>query len=184
MNTVHEVLTSMIEHWQDGGEIDDVDNFLEKYERRIHEAYHSLWIGGRQKTFTSEEWLRPPGPAVDDATRKWLDEAFTNPVTGQPYNVPDDIRRAAERVVMAYGIRGLSDPMYIANVIAVELGRGDGHGGFWQSDTTVVDRLVDFVRTPEWSVSMLEDIAAIIRRVRPDIGDDYDDDDPRCWQRH
>ena len=57
-------------------------------------------------------------------------EAFTNPVTRKPYDVPADIRKAAERIVGSYGIRGICDPMYIANVIALELGRGDGHSNF------------------------------------------------------
>lgn len=52
-------------------------------------------------------------------TKEWFDYAFTNPVHGVPYDVPADIRRAAERICVAYGIRGICDPMYIANVIAV-----------------------------------------------------------------
>jgi len=43
---------------------------------------------------------------------------------------PADIQRAAERICDAYGIRGICDPGYIANVIALELGRGDGHSRF------------------------------------------------------
>lgn len=57
-------------------------------------------------------------------------EAFTNPITRQPYDPPADIRRAAERICQAYGIRGVCDPMYIANVIARETGRGDGESNF------------------------------------------------------
>lgn len=45
--------------------------------------------------------------------------------------VPDDIRRAAERIVMAYGIWGICDPGYIANTIALEMGRGNGKSNFW-----------------------------------------------------
>lgn len=54
-----------------------------------------------------------------------FDEAFTDPVTREPYQVPDDIRRAAERIVSAYMIRGICDPMYVANLIAKETGRGE-----------------------------------------------------------
>lgn len=58
-------------------------------------------------------------------------EAFTNPVTREPYNVPEDIKLAATRIVQAYGIRGICDPMYIANTIAMETGRGDGESHFY-----------------------------------------------------
>lgn len=57
-------------------------------------------------------------------------EAFTNPVTKRPYTIPDDIREAAISVCRAYGIRGICDPMYIANTIAQKLGRGDGQSNF------------------------------------------------------
>lgn len=50
-------------------------------------------------------------------------------------------------------------------------------------DTWVVDELVSFVRTPEWSVSMLEDIASLVHKVRS-VGPDFEPDDPRCWQPH
>lgn len=59
-------------------------------------------------------------------------EAFTNPVTRQPYDVPEDIKRLSRRLCQSYGIKGICDPMYIANVIAMELGRGDGQSNFWK----------------------------------------------------
>ncbi len=52
-----------------------------------------------------------------------------------------------------------------------------------QTDTEVVDELVHFVRTPEWSVSMLEDIADLVHEVR-DVGPDYEPDDPQAWGSH
>lgn len=58
-------------------------------------------------------------------------EAFTNAVTGEPHSVPDEVKSAATRITIAYGLRGISDPMYIANVIAKELGYGDGQSTFW-----------------------------------------------------
>lgn len=64
------------------------------------------------------------------ADEKFFAEAFTNAVTGQPKIVPDDIKRLATRICRSYGIRGICDPMYIANVAAVELKRGDGFGNF------------------------------------------------------
>lgn len=47
MNTVHEVLTDMIETWNDQP-VENVDQFLLDYEQRIHDAYHSLWFNGKQ----------------------------------------------------------------------------------------------------------------------------------------
>lgn len=58
-------------------------------------------------------------------------EAFTNPVTRQPYQVPEDIKKLSIRICQSYGINGICDPMYIANVIAFEMGRGDGQSNFW-----------------------------------------------------
>lgn len=56
------------------------------------------------------------------------------------------------------------------------------------ADVLAMNQLVDFVRTPEWSVSMLEDIAEIVQKARPDVfkkdGWSYDADDPRAWKSH
>ncbi len=57
-------------------------------------------------------------------TKEFFDSAFAG------HDVPVDIRRVSERICMSYGINGTSDPMYIANIIALELGRGDGKGNF------------------------------------------------------
>ena len=64
------------------------------------------------------------------ADEKFFAEAFTNFMTGQPQTLPYDVKRLATRICRAYGIRGICDPMYIANVAALELGRGDGVGNF------------------------------------------------------
>lgn len=88
-----------------------------------------------QTTVTQRPWL--------DGSR-WtpeaFDEAFTKPVSDHdpvpvpvPYDVPSDIRCAAERICMSYRIRGICDPMYIANLIAKALGRGDGQSNFWDA---------------------------------------------------
>lgn len=65
-----------------------------------------------------------------DPDKAFFIEAFTDPVSRKPYNVPDDLKRLSTRICRSYGIRGLCDPMYIANVIAVELGLGDGLSNF------------------------------------------------------
>ena len=57
-------------------------------------------------------------------TKEFYDKAFKG------VDVPPDLRRASERVCNAYNINGICDPMYIANVIAMEIGRGDGQSNF------------------------------------------------------
>lgn len=69
--------------------------------------------------------------AKDEAFFK---EAFTCPTSRQPYQVPENIKRLATRLCRSYGIRGVCDPMYIANVIAFELGLGDGQSNFKTED--------------------------------------------------
>lgn len=57
-------------------------------------------------------------------------EAFTDPMTGEPYAIPENLKRLSARICRSYGIRGSCDPMYIANIIAFELGLGDGKSNF------------------------------------------------------
>jgi hypothetical protein len=64
-------------------------------------------------------------------SKEWFDRAFTDTRTNNPIQVPGDIRDAAERICQAYGINGVCDPMYIANLIAMSLGRGDGKSHFF-----------------------------------------------------
>ncbi len=61
---------------------------------------------------------------VNAADREFFAKAW------EGMSVPDDIKEAAEHIVRAYGIRGICDPGYIANVIALRLGRGDGKSTF------------------------------------------------------
>lgn len=70
------------------------------------------------------------GDNMETHSKEFFDEAFTNPVTRQADFVPADIRRLSERICRSYNIKGICDPMYIANVIAFELGLGDGQGNF------------------------------------------------------
>ena len=55
---------------------------------------------------------------------------FNNVFTG--YTGPANIRQLSERICRSYGISGICDPMYIANIIALELGLGNGKGKFNQ----------------------------------------------------
>jgi hypothetical protein len=54
------------------------------------------------------------------------------------HNVPARVKSAIKRVYEAYPPiclpQGLADPMYIMNVIALELGVGDGQGNFYIVD--------------------------------------------------
>lgn len=57
-------------------------------------------------------------------------EAFTDPVTRTPYAIPADLREFAVAFCDSFGIRGICDPMYVANVAAMGLERGDGRSDF------------------------------------------------------
>ena len=50
-------------------------------------------------------------------------------------DTPPSIRRLSERICRSYGINGICDPMYIANITAFELGLGDGQGHFGDPST-------------------------------------------------
>ena len=43
---------------------------------------------------------------------------------------PEELKKACERICDTYGISGVCDPAYIGNVIAKELGFGDGENNF------------------------------------------------------
>lgn len=46
------------------------------------------------------------------------------------YDVPECIKQTAISICDKYDIKGLADPMYVANVIGMETGTGDGQGNF------------------------------------------------------
>lgn len=48
---------------------------------------------------------------------------------------PEKLKKIGERICMSYGIRGICDPAYITNIIAIELGLGDGKGNFYDPPT-------------------------------------------------
>jgi hypothetical protein len=68
--------------------------------------------------------------AIKTHSAEWFNDAFTCPVTKTPEPVPANIRKLSERICRSYGIGGVCDPMYLANIIALELGLGDGQGNF------------------------------------------------------
>lgn len=64
--------------------------------------------------------------------------------------MPPQIRKAAERVCREYDIRGICDPLYVANCIASEIGAGDGRSVFTLGPLHVteehLDEMVRFLR--------------------------------------
>ena len=62
---------------------------------------------------------------------KYTQEYWDKRLTG---NEPDKVKRAIKRIYEAYPKeclpQGICDPMYIMNIICLELGIGDGQGHF------------------------------------------------------
>lgn len=95
-------------------------------------------------------------------SKDWYDNCFGIGET----EVPADIRRLSETLCNQFNIRGICDPMYIANVTAFALGRGDGRGVFHDADSdakaTVATRLAEaadrlrFAYSSTMSVSEVE----------------------------
>lgn len=63
-------------------------------------------------------------------TPAWFDYCFE----GATPSVPADLRKFAEAVCVRFCIRGICDPMYIANVAAHLINRGDGRSNFVPDD--------------------------------------------------
>lgn len=59
----------------------------------------------------------------------WYDNCFE----GAEPAMPADLRQFSEAVCNRFSISGICDPMYIANVTAFELGRGDGRSVFFEA---------------------------------------------------
>ncbi len=72
-----------------------------------------------------------PQPGTVPLTAAWFDLYL-------PRCVPQQIANASKGICAAHQIKGACDPMYIANVIAFELGAGDGQGRFFQHGTPVI----------------------------------------------
>ena len=96
-------------------------------------GYVPVVRGGRRFSFSGKKLKKEKGNTHKEMkthTQEWFEEAFTNPVTRQAYKVPAKLRVLSERICRSYGIKGICDPMYIANVAALELGMGDGKSNF------------------------------------------------------
>jgi hypothetical protein len=64
-------------------------------------------------------------------TTEFFDKAF------EGYNVPFSIRTVSEEICKEFNIRGICDPMYIANVLASGCGVGDGESTFTGEDPSL-----------------------------------------------
>lgn len=67
------------------------------------------------------------------------------------YVVPDGIKTASIAICRSYGIRGICDPMYIANTIAMHIGLGDGKSNFYDNARAVVHTANDNARAALYS---------------------------------
>lgn len=65
---------------------------------------------------------------------EWFEAAFTSPLTGERYEIPAGIEKATRRIIQAFRIRGVCDPMWVANIIALETGQGDGLSNFFPQE--------------------------------------------------
>lgn len=67
-------------------------------------------------------------------SKAWFDRCFVgydSEAHREYYQaVPTALRACVERICIRFAIRGICDPMYVANVVAFELGWGDGQGTF------------------------------------------------------
>ena len=70
-------------------------------------------------------------------SKSFYKEAFKNDVTDKAYVIPKKLKNASMRICNAYGIKGICDPMYIVNVMARELGLGDGRSKFYTPKITL-----------------------------------------------
>lgn len=73
-----------------------------------------------------------PFPTDPVHSAGWFDNCFENAQA-----VPTDLRAASQALCTCFNIRGICDPMYLANLVAMELGRGDGRGEFHRADVDV-----------------------------------------------
>lgn len=83
-----------------------------------------------------------PFPKSPTHSPDWFDNCFEIGET----EVPPDLRRMSEALCLKYDIRGICDPMYIANVAAATFGRGDGRGTFHAADSSAQEQFDQFVK--------------------------------------
>lgn len=95
---------------------------------RLTDPDAAIWLKGKIAKVESElrEEERPVlGPVH---SKEWFDSVLT-PFNGDD-RVPDGIRNMAEDFCTSFQIKGIVDPLYVANAIAHKIGVGDGSGKF------------------------------------------------------
>jgi hypothetical protein len=74
----------------------------------------------------SQKACQDGGATMNYSEKYWIDRLGDN--------VPEKVQKAIKRVYSAYPAeclpQGLCDPMYFMNIVALELGIGDGKGNF------------------------------------------------------
>ena len=69
---------------------------------------------------------------------KYSEEYWEKRFDNVSHEVPERVKKAIKRIYNAYPVdcmpQGTCDPMYIMNVLAYELGFGDGQGNFYLKD--------------------------------------------------
>lgn len=68
-------------------------------------------------------------------TKEWFDGCFKG------LGVPDNLKKASTDLCRSYDIKGISDPAYVANIIATNLELGDGKGVFYNQPPNI-DELI------------------------------------------
>jgi hypothetical protein len=116
-----------------------VEKNLIKYFDRMQEIH--------AEQIKSLESTPQPEPQQTDA---FFEKAFADPKTNRPYQIPGNIRQLSERLCKDNNIKGTSDPMYIANITAFELGLGNGQSDFVSTRSTSsvdLDRLTNRINS-------------------------------------
>jgi hypothetical protein len=122
-----------------------------------------------------------PPEKLEIRSKEWYDVQFTPDRIGGRYgdDVPANLRALSERFCDTYKISGTCDPMYVANIAALEFEIGSGCGDFSGAklapDTEAIDRFAKRIAS-SYSSSIYrsgssenpEDvIRAVLRDLRP-----------------
>lgn len=120
----------------------------------------------KNQSSAPRETLEQTTARINKERNEFYKEAFRNTKTNVPYDVPCDIKAIAKYICDAYRIKGLSDPMYIANTIAFGLGRGDGNGQFNSLNYTRENVLVYELKTPDYFNELTSDDCENLNQYR------------------
>lgn len=111
-----------------------------KFKHSTELCFETLSENAKRIYFNCVERLKLPmseeQKAIKDKvslyTKAWFDERIAE-------SVPAPIRKFSEWFVQRHRIRGLCDPMWVCNVVALECGLGDGGGVFYATEGKAVE---------------------------------------------